>query len=60
MGDPREKAPDQLQAELGLFHIEPKLGWNPQLRDNKQFRVPKISILNHSATGEGVRHNDLT
>ena len=44
---PREKTLDHLQAELGLPHI-----WlEPQQWDDDQFKVLKISILNHSATG---------
>ena len=27
MGDPREKPPDHPQAELGLSHMWPDLGW---------------------------------
>ena len=54
--DPREKTPNQPQAELGLSHmwqISARLqptGW-----DDKRFRVLKISILNHSATGVAVK-----
>ena len=28
--DPREKPPDHLPAELGLSHMRPELGSNPQ------------------------------
>ena len=43
MGDPREKPPDHLQAEVGMS--------NPQRWDVNHFRALKISVLNHSATG---------
>ena len=49
-GDPREKTPGHPQAELGLYHMWPELGLNPQPWDDKRFRAPKISSLNHSAT----------
>ena len=52
-GDPREKPLDRPQAELGLSHMWPELGWNPQQWDDERFRALKISILNHMATGEG-------
>ena len=50
MGDPREKrkTPDHPQANLGLPHMWPELGSNPQLWDDEWLRVLKISILNHS------------
>ena len=51
MGDPQEKTSDHPQAELGLSHMWPELGSNPQQWDDKRFRMLKISILNHSATG---------
>ena len=35
MGDPREKPPDQPQAELGLSHAWPELGSNPQRWDDQ-------------------------
>ena len=51
MGDPQNKPPGHPQAELGLFHLWPELGFNPQRWDDKRFRVLKmISGLNHSAT----------
>ena len=50
MGDPREKTPDHLQAELGLSHMWPELGANPQRWDDDLFRGLKISVLNHSVT----------
>ena len=49
MGDPREKPIDHPQAELGLSHMWPELGLNPQRWDDERFRVLKISVLNHSA-----------
>ena len=39
------------QAELGLSHMWPELGSNPQWCDDERFRALKISVLNHSATG---------
>ena len=48
MGDPWEKTSDHPQAELGLW---PELGSNSQPWDDDWFRVLKISVLNHSATG---------
>ena len=50
-GYPREKPPDHPQAELGLSHMWPELGSNPQRWDDERFRALKISGLNHSATG---------
>ena len=50
-GDPREKPPDHPQAELGLSHMWPELGSNPQRWDGERFRSIKVSGLNHSATG---------
>ena len=50
-GDPQEKTPDHLQAELGLSHIWLELGSNPQRWDDERFRALKISDLNHSAIG---------
>ena len=50
-GDPQEKPRDHPQAELGLSHMWPELGWNPQQWDDEQFRALKISRLNHPATG---------
>ena len=43
-GDPREKPPDHPQAELGLSHMWPELGSNPQRWDDERFR----SILRKS------------
>ena len=51
MGDSREEPPDHQQAELGLSHMWPKLGLNPQWWDDERFRALKICDLNHSATG---------
>ena len=44
---PKKKHP---QAELGLIHMWPELGLNPQQWDEERVRALKISILNHSAT----------
>ena len=41
-GDPWEKNTDQPQAELGLSHTWPELGWNPQRWDDKRFRAAGI------------------
>ena len=49
MGDPSEKPTDHPQAELGLPHMRPELGSNPQRWDDEQLRALKISDLNHSA-----------
>ena len=46
-----QKTPDHPQVELGLSHMCSELGSNPQLWDDKQFRVLKISILNNSDKG---------
>ena len=54
MGDPREKPPDHPQAELGLSHVWPELGSNPQGWDDERFRALKINILNHSAMGDAL------
>ena len=32
----REKTPDHLQADLGLSHMWPELGWNPQRWDDEE------------------------
>ena len=48
---PKKKTPDHLQAELGLSHMLPELGLNPQRLDDERFRVLKISSLNLSAMG---------
>ena len=50
-GDLREKPPDHPQAELGLSHMWPERGSNPQRWDDERFRALKISRLNHSAMG---------
>ena len=50
-GDPWQKPPDHMQAELGLSYMWPELGSNPQQWDDEKFRVLKISGLSHSATG---------
>ena len=47
---PREKPPDHPQAELGLSHMWPEWGLNPQWWDDERIRALKISRLNHSAT----------
>ena len=47
-GYPREKTTDHPQAELGLSHMWPELGSNPQRWDDEWFRALKISGLNHS------------
>ena len=47
-GDPREKPPDNPQAELGL---SPEPGSNPQRWEDERFRSLKFSGLNHSAKG---------
>ena len=52
-GDPREKPPDHPQAELGLSHMWPKLGSNPQWWDDKQFRALMISVPNNLAIWGG-------
>ena len=49
-GDPWEKKPDHMQAELGLSHMWPELGSNPQRWDDERFKALKISGLNHLAT----------
>ena len=50
-GDPWEKTPDHMQAELGLYYMWLELGLNPQRWDDERFRALKISGFNHSATG---------
>ena len=50
MGEPLEKPPDHPQAERGLSHMWSVLGLNSQRWNDKRFRAPEISILNHSAT----------
>ena len=47
--NPWEKTPDHPQAELGLSHIWPEVGSNPQWWDDEWFRALKISNLNHLA-----------
>ena len=49
-GAPREKPPDHPQAELGLSHMWPELGLNPQKWDER-LRALKISVLYQSTTG---------
>ena len=46
-----KKKHDHPQAEIGLSHIWPELGLNPQRWDDERFKAQKISVLNHSATG---------
>ena len=53
-GGPWEKPSDHPQAKLGLSHMWPELGSNPQLWDDQRLRALKISGLNHSATGIAV------
>ena len=53
-GDPQAKTPDHTQAELGLSHMWPAWGSNPQRWDDERFRALKISSLNHSATGATI------
>ena len=43
---PEKKTLDHLQAELGLSHMLPELGSNPQQWDDERFRALKISGLN--------------
>ena len=50
----KKQQPDHPQSELGVSHIWPELGSNPQLWDDKRFRVVKISGFNHSATGAAL------
>ena len=59
MRGPQEKTPDHPQAELGLTHMWPKLGSNPQQWDDQRFRALKISGLNHSATWGAYIHKLL-
>ena len=59
-GNSLEKPPDHPQAELGLSHMWPKLGSNPQWWDDEWFRVLKISILNHSAMGAACSRIKIT
>ena len=54
-GDPWEKNPDHTQAELGLYHMWPELGSNPQQRDDEPLSALKISSLNHLATGPAYK-----
>ena len=49
-GESWEKPPDHPQAEVGLSHMWPELGFNPQWWNYEPFRALKISGLNHSAT----------
>ena len=44
-GDPREKPSDHPQAKLGLSHMWPKLGSNPQRWDDERLIALKISAL---------------
>ena len=48
---PEKKTPDHQQTELGLSHMWPELGSNPQPWDDKPFRVLKISAFNQSTMG---------
>ena len=45
------KTPDHPQAELGLSHMWPVLGSNPQWWDDKLFGVLKVKDLNHLGMG---------
>ena len=49
--DLRDTPLDHLPADLGLSHMWPDLGLNPQRLDDERLRVLNISVLNHSATG---------
>ena len=49
--NPWEKLPDNPRAELGLSHVI-RARLKPQWWDDKRFRALKISVLNHSATGD--------
>ena len=40
-GDPREKLSDHLQVELGLSHMCPKLGSNPQQGGDRVIKSTK-------------------
>ena len=59
-GYPWEKTPDYPQAELGLSHMWPKLGLNPQRWDDERFKVLTISSLNDWATGATKTFFNLT
>ena len=50
-GDPQK---NHLQAELGLSHMWPKIGTNPQRWDDERFSALKISGLNCSAMGAAM------
>ena len=52
---PEKKPSDHLQTELGLSHMWPELGSNPQRWDDERFRVLKINYLNQSATGDTLK-----
>ena len=57
MGDPWEKPPEHPQAELGLSHMWPELGSNPQRWADQRFRALKISGINNSAEGAALKLN---
>ena len=46
--------PYHLEAELGLFHMGPKIGSNRQKYDIKSSRMLKISCFNHSFIGHPI------
>ena len=43
-GDPWEKTLDHMQAELGLSHMWPELGSNPQRWDDERFYLRRNKI----------------
>ena len=45
----KKKTPDLSQADPGLSHVWPKLGFNPQQWADQWFWVLKISILNQQS-----------
>ena len=51
MRNPGERSPYHPQADLGLSHMWPERGPNPQGRDDEWFTALKISSLDHSAMG---------
>ena len=54
--EPREKPPDHPHAELGLSHLWPELGSNPQRWDDDRFRTLTISVL--TTRPRGVKMSD--
>ena len=57
--DPLEKPSDHPQAELGLSHMGPELGSNPQRWDDERFRALKVSSLNYLAMGAAANCESL-